>query len=509
MTTALMARGGFLLSAACAGLLLLTACAGLLLLTACAVGPDFKTPAAPDVKTYGATQPLQTSAAEGEHGEVQKFVPGADIPAEWWTVFHSEPLNKLVEQAIKGNPDIAAAQASLREAQENTAAASGYLFPAVTGDWNSVRQQTVGAQAGGSFPGSLYTLHTATLNLSYGLDIWGGTRRAIEQYGALEDFQRFQLEAAYLTLTSNVVTAAITEASLRGQIAMTQQIVGYEEKQLDVLQQQLDLGAIDRSAVLSQRTAVEQVRATLPGLEKQLSQTRHQISVLLGKFPNEPPGATFELSQLALPQEVPLSVPSKLAERRPDVQAAEASLHAASAGIGIAEAARLPQITLSADVGSQANAIDNLFSHGSWIWAFGGDAAQTIFDAGSLAHKQGAAEAEFERTAAEYRKTVLAAFLQVADTLRAIETDAAALKAQAAATSAADENLGLSQIQYDAGSISYLNLLITQQQAQQAKLALVQAEAQRFIDTAALFQALGGGWWNRKEDISKPSGNGD
>jgi NodT family efflux transporter outer membrane factor (OMF) lipoprotein len=476
------------------------------LLAGCAVGPDFERPDAPKTSNYDSDAlPVKTEAADNTNGASQAFANGEDIPAEWWTLYHSEPLNQLIKQALKANPDLKAAQAALREAQEDYAAGSGYLFPTVSGQFDTTRQKTSGAAFGGSFPGFLYTLHTATVSVSYGLDLFGGTRRAIEELEASTDYQRFQLEAAYLSLTSNVVTTAINEASLRGQIAATKQILAEEDKQLEVTQNQLDAGAINKAPVLALKATREQTRATLPVLEKQLSQTRHLLSVLVGQLPSKAPEATFDLTKLNLPETLPVTLPSQLVEQRPDVRAAEANLHAASAAIGVAIANRLPSFTLSADIGSEANNLGKLFTPGTGIWSAGFSVAQTIFDAGTLEHKEGSAEAAYDVAAAQYRKTVLGAFQDVADVLRALQSDAQTLKADVEAEKVAADSLALFKQQFDAGSASYLDVLSAEQTEQKAKLAVVQAEAQRFADTAALFQALGGGWWNRtsnKMDIS-------
>jgi NodT family efflux transporter outer membrane factor (OMF) lipoprotein len=472
------------------------------LLAACEVGPDFKRPDAPATSQFEETPlPDSTSSADNPTGSPQQFQPGADIVAEWWTLYHSEPLNRLIKEALRANPDLQSAEATLREAQENTAAAEGYLFPTVTGDFNTVRQKTSGAAYGGTFPGSVYTVHTAQVSVSYGLDVFGGTRRAIEQVEAQEEYSRFQLEAAYVTLTTNLVNAAVNEASLRGQIKATQQIIAAEEKQLKVAEAQFQYGAASKAVVLLQQATLEQTRATLPALEKRLGQNRHLLSVLTGHLPSDPLPANFTLDTLALPTTLPVSLPSNLVEQRPDIRAAEANLHYASAGIGVAIANRLPQVSLSADLGDAATNLGKLFTPGTGIWSMGLGLSQTLFDAGTLAHKQGAAEAAFDASAAQYRSTVLSAFQDVADTLRALRSDADALNAQTVAERAAAGSLKLSQEQYKDGSITYVVLLNAEQTEQQAVINLVQAEAQRYADTAALFQALGGGWWNRKPDI--------
>jgi NodT family efflux transporter outer membrane factor (OMF) lipoprotein len=480
----------------------LVALCGFIIVSACSVGPDFTPPQPPVAASYdSAPLPDKTAASEGPMGVAQQFVPAKDIPSAWWALFHSQALDALIDQAIKNNPDMAAAEASLRVTQENIAAGQATFFPAVNGGFNSTRQKISGAEYGGGFPSSTYNLYNASVNVSYGIDVFGSLRRQVEELEAQQDYQRFQLEATYLSLTANVVTAAIQEASLRGQIDATHEILNEEDKQNNVLQKQFEFGAINKAGLLAQQATIAQTRATLPPLEKQLSVIRHELSVLVGDLPSVAPNAQFNLATFTLPQELPVGVPSRLVEQRPDVKAAEANLHIASAAIGVAEAARLPQFTINADVASVATNIGKLFIPGSGIWSIGGDLAQTLFDAGRLGHEQKAAEAEYDVAAAQYRKTVLSAFQDVANVLQALQSDADALKANMAAEQSAADSLKLSKDQYSSGAVSYLSLLTAEQTEQQTHIALVQAQAQRFADTAALFQALGGGWWNRTEDL--------
>jgi NodT family efflux transporter outer membrane factor (OMF) lipoprotein len=464
-------------------------------LTACAVGPDFARPAAPDVNAYDST-PTASQTADGQ----QYLHQGQDIPAQWWALFHSDALDQMVTEAIRNNPDLESADASLSVAQDNLAAGNAELFPTVTGDFSSVRQKTSSAGFGGFAPSLIYTLHNASVGVNYGLDLWGGTRRAIEGLQAQADEAKYQREAAYLSLTANVVTAAIQEASLREQITATRAIIGDQVRTLKLLNARFEAGAIARTAVALQQTQVADAQALLPPLEHQLTVQRHVLSVLLGQMPQQEPGATFNLDTLKLPQHVPLSVPSKLVEERPDIRVAEESLHAASAQIGVAIANRLPQVTLSADIGSQATKLDRLFTPGGGIWSFGGDLSQTIFDAGALSDQEDAARDTYKGAAAQYRKTVIAAFQDVADTLHALQSDADALNAKTAAEKAAAESLSLTHAQLNAGAISTFDLLTAEQAEEQARLALVEARAQRYADTAALFAALGGGWWNRDKN---------
>jgi NodT family efflux transporter outer membrane factor (OMF) lipoprotein len=462
------------------------------------VGPDFLRPAVPDAAGYTPEKlASETAAADIHGGEAQRFVHDLDIPGQWWTLFHSPPLNALIEQALEANPTLDAAKAALREAQENVYAEQGALFPTVTGNLSTTREKISGASFG--IPGfsSIFNVHTASLDVSYPVDVFGGTRRQIESLTAQADFERFQLEAAYLSLTANVVTAAVTEASLRAQIDATREIIDIETQVLDVLQRQFELGGQSKAAVLQQAATLAQERATLPPLEKQLAQQRNLLANLAGRFPSQNVGESFEVAALQLPKEVPVSLPSKLVEQRPDVRSSEATLHEASAQIGVATANQLPQLSLSAQYGSSSTG--SLFTPGSGIWSIGANVAQTLFDGGTLLHKKHAAVAAFDQAAAQYRSTVLAAFQDVANALRALQSDADALRAQVAAERAAADSLAISREQFRAGGITYLSLLTAEQTYQQVRLNLVQAQASRYSDTAALFQALGGGWWNRAD----------
>lgn len=470
------------------------------LLTGCAVGPDFRRPDAPNIDAYTATAlPEETAAAPGVGGEAQRFALGQDIPAEWWALFHSEALDQLVRRAMASSPTLRAALAALRQAQENRLAKVGALFPQVDATASVERQKISGAAVGqpnASF--SPFTLFNASVNVSYVFDLFGGTRREIEALQSQIDYQVFQLEAAYLTITANIVTTAVKEASLRAQISSTREIVTIQEKQLDLVEDQLKLGAVSRSEVLAQRAQLAQTRTALPSLEKQLAQTRHQLAVLVGGFPRE--AATmpqFNLDGLQLPQELPVSLPSSLARQRPDIRASEALLHAASAQIGVATANLYPHITLTGSYGSESTKLSNLFGSGTNVWSLGAALMQPIFHGGELTAKRRAAFAAYDQAAAQYQETVLQAFQNVADVLLALDEDANTLKAQADAEAAARDALELSQKQFQLGAVSYLLLLNAERQYQQARISLVQAQTARFADSAALFQALGGGWWNR------------
>jgi NodT family efflux transporter outer membrane factor (OMF) lipoprotein len=481
-------------------------------LAGCAVGPDFSSPAAPTVADeahpYTPTPvPAVTASASAAGGAAQRLSLGEDIPAQWWELFQSPALDALIRSSLEQSPTLAAAQAALRQAQENYAADSGRkLVPSLNGQLGVERERL--PPAGGGLPGhNVFTVYNASVNVSYTIDAFGGIRRELEGLQASVDFQRYQVEAAYLTLTTNVVTTAIQEASLRAQLQSTQEVVDAVQQSLDLLQKQANLGAIARSTVLAQQTLLAQTQSLLPGLRKALAQTRQQLAVFAGRLPGDPGLPEFDLQSLQLPQDLPVVLPSSLVRKRPDIQASEALLHAASAQVGVATANLYPQIALTGSLGSQALTAGKLFSSGTSAWSIGAGLLQPIFNGGALQANKRAAIAAYDQAGAQYRQTVLNAFLNVANTLRALDEDAEALRVQADAESYAQQTLDLVQRQYRLGAVGYLALLDVQRQYLQTHIALAQAQATRYADTAALFQAMGGGWWNRTElaDISTPA----
>jgi len=474
----------------------------LVLVSGCAVGPNFRRPAPPSATGYTPDPlPAETASATGPTGEAQRFAAGRDIPGQWWTLFHSKPLNALIEQSLTANPTLTAAQAALRQARENVYAQQGAYYPQIGAGFSASRNLTpLGAVSPASASGSpYYSLITPQLNVSFVPDIFGANYRAVESLKAQEENQRFMLEATYLTLTSNVVAAAVQEASLRGQIAATEETIQIEANLLGILHKQLDLGQVAGADVAAQEAALAQAQLALPSLQKQLAQQRDLLTALAGRVPSDEVAERFELAMLDLPLDLPVSLPAKLVDQRPDVRASEAAMHAASAEIGVAVAARLPQISLTGQVGSSANEFSRLFTPGNNFWTIAAGVTQPIFQGGTLLHKQRAAEAGFDQAAAQYRNTVLTAMQNVADALHALQSDADALRAAVAAERAAGRSLAITRSQLQLGQIAYLALLNAEQTYQQARLALVQAQANRLADTAALFQALGGGWWNRPD----------
>lgn len=468
-----------------------------LLLSGCAVGPDFRSPDAPAVgdNYTPAALPLQTDAAPGPAGLAQHFAAGQDIPAQWWSLFQSVPLDQLIRDALKRSPNMASAQASLRQAQENLRAQTGsLLLPSVSGQLGITREKASPLNAVGN---GVFNLYNASVNVSYTLDVFGANRRQLEGLKATLDYQQFQVEATYLTLTSNLVTTAIQESSLRAQLQATHEILKAQEQQLDVIEKQFSFGAIPRSTILLQRNTVAQTRATIPPLEKNLALTRNQLAVYAGRLPSEPGLPEFDLASLKLPQDLPVSLPSALVRQRPDIRASESLLHQASAQVGVATANLYPQINLTGSYGPVATEFPKLFTSGAAIWSLAAGLTQPIFNGGALTAKRRAALAAYDVAAANYRGTVLTAFQNVADTLRALDSDASTLKQQAEVEALSRESLDLSTQQFKLGAISYLTLLDVQRTYQQARVGLVQAQAARYADSAALFQALGGGWWNR------------
>jgi NodT family efflux transporter outer membrane factor (OMF) lipoprotein len=493
------------------GMTRIAALTAALCLTACAVGPDFEKPAPPAATNYGSA-PIsgETAKTADPAGGAQRFVAGMDIPADWWTLFHSPKLSKLVDDAIKNNPDVAAAQAALRQSHELYSAQWASFFPTVQGNFSATRaknaQNTIAPLTTAINP--LYNLYTAQLSLSYAPDIFGANIRATESAKAQEESSRFQLEATYLTLASNVVVTAIQEASLRGQVAATERLLALQHQLTEIVRRQHAIGTASSLDLLAQESAEAQTAQLLPQLQKQLGQARDALTALLGRLPSEEPAETFTLDDLALPTDLPVSLPSKLVEKRPDVREAEENFHAATAQVGVAVSAMLPQFDIAAGNGSSAFQAGQLFAPGNGFWSVGGSITQTLFDAGALLHKRRAADAAMGQAAAQYKAAVILACQNVADTLRALKADADALRAAATAEDAAHATFITAQRQLKFGTISEAALMNAEQTYQQAEIALVQARANRYSDTAALYQALGGGWWNRKDEGERDGQSG-
>jgi NodT family efflux transporter outer membrane factor (OMF) lipoprotein len=467
-------------------------------ISGCAVGPNFNPAAVPDANGYVPGRLASPNQGPGARVAGQHFVTGADVSARWWSAFKSPPLNELIRQSVDHNPNLQAAEAAIKVAQFNALAQRGLFFPQVTG--NSTTADYLIANPGQVPPiptagsQSEYTLVTHQLTVSFVPDIWGGNLRAVENLDAVAEQQLFQLEAAYLTLTSNVVTAAIQEASLRGQIAATQRIIAIERHLLDILKRQFNLGQAAQADVLAQDAALAQAEELLPPLEKQLAQQRDLLTALAGQLSPDEILQKFDLAHLKLPTNLPISLPSKLVDQRPDVRAAEANMHAASAQVGVTIAARLPNVTLSANGGSTSYTLAQSFAPGTGFYTLAAGVTAPIFDGFTLYNKQKAAEAALDQAEAQYRATVITAFQNVADALRALQSDTRAVQAAVRAEVAAKASLDIVQKQLNAGQVNQLAVLNAQQTYLTAAVVRVQTEANRLSDTAALFMALGGNW---------------
>ncbi len=484
--------------------------AGAVGLSACAVGPDFHTPPAPDVALTPTALPHATQAADGK---AQVFNQAADISGDWWDLYHSPELNALINAALAHNPTLQAAQGTLLAAEEDFRAGQGALFPSISGSFQGERQKisagelaSFGASQGGSRTIPPFTLYNASLNVSYALDIFGGERRQLEGLAAQAQYERYELEAAYLTLTANIVTAAVNEASLHAQIDDTNRVIADERHELRILNVQLSLGGTARANVLSQQAALAQSEASLPPLEEQLAQLRNQLADYVGTFPGDFHVADFTLASLHLPQNLPVSLPSAIVAQRPDIAAAAAQLHEASANVGVADANMLPKITLTGGLGYESLSTDTLFLPQNMLWSLVAGVTQPLFQAGELAAKRRAAIDDLRVSGAQYQSTVIAAFQNVADALAALQYDATSLAAAQAAMDAAAQSLAVTQDAYRLGAQPFTAVLTAQTTYQNAAIVQVKARAARLADTAALFQALGGGWWNRDDVASRCCG---
>lgn len=483
----------------------LGAFASLLLLTSCMVGPNYTRPALPLPKSYTSKQPSSvTVATRTKFGHAQLLNVTEDIPAQWWSLFHSKPLNELVIASFQHNPSVGVAQAGLHSALENVYAQRGALFPFVGLSFSPTKQQTAllltSVLASNDYN---YALYTGQVFVSYTPDVFGGTRRQLESLIAQAKSQRLQLEATYLTLASNVVNAAIQEAAVRGQIKATKRIIASQTKLLAITRKQHGLGDSALASIALQEAALAASESMLPPLEKQLALQRDLLNALTGRFPDDQCTPEFVLNSLELPTDLPISLPSTLIEHRPDIRAAEEQMHAANALIGVAVSNRLPNVTIGfTNAGTAATTLSTLFRSNTQFWALAGIITQPLFDGGTLLHRQRYAQAIYQQAAAQYRLTVINAFQNVADTLKSIRLDAIALRTAKRAEHAARTSLNISRRQFTLGDTSTLVLLTNEQLYQQAKFNLIQAQANRLSDTVALFQALGGGWWRTQSGCS-------
>ncbi|HEV2453025.1 MAG TPA: efflux transporter outer membrane subunit [Verrucomicrobiae bacterium] len=473
--------------------------AATIIMAGCTVGPTFKKTAAPSQTRYTpAPLPAQTVATTNVMGgDSQRFVEGMDIPGQWWTLFHSKPLDDLIQRALTNSPDLAAAQAALAGAHENLLAQNGAYYPSANASFSATRQRTSHEIAPVPNANQFnFSLFTPEVSVAYSPDVFGLNRRTVELLKAQENGARFALAAAHVTLSANIVVAAVQEASLRAQINASLRIIAINENILQVQRSQYAKGAVTRAALAAQESQLAQSEAALPPLKNQLAQVRDQLAALSGGFPGDGLPETFDLAALQLPRDLPVTLPSQLVAQRPDIRQAEENLHSASALIGVAIAHRIPNITLTANAGTMALTAGEIFSGGAGMWDIGAGITQPIFEGGALLHQERAARDACAQAAAQYRSTVITAFQNVADTLNALQHDAETLQSAATAANAARISLDLTRRQLEVGGAGYLDVLNAEQTYQQANIALIQARANRYSDTAALFQALGGGWWN-------------
>jgi NodT family efflux transporter outer membrane factor (OMF) lipoprotein len=462
-----------------------------LALGACAVGPDYHRPALSPAAGYGDRGPTVP-------GPGPQLAMGAEVDARWWRTFGSPALDALVAEALEKNQTIAAAQASLRAAREAMIAERGALYPSLQASYAPSRQKFAQTLASPLQSGaSLYSLTTSQVSVSYAPDLFGGVRRNVESLVAQQEAQRFELEAARLTVATNVVAAAVQDAYLRAQVDADRQVIEDQQRGLGIVERQFELGQASRADLAAQQSALAQAEAALPPAEKQFEVNRDLLAALVGRTPAEPPAQSFDMAALRLPDALPLSVPARLVAQRPDVRVAEAQLHAASAQIGVAAAARWPNVQIDAAAGSAALSYGVSLAHDATFWSIAGNVTQQIFQGGALRHRQRGAEAAYDQALAQYQAAVAGAFQNTADVLHALESDAAADRAARAAEAAADRSLSVAQRQLELGQIGRLDILATEQAALQARVAALQARAGWYGDVAALFQALGGGWWNR------------
>jgi NodT family efflux transporter outer membrane factor (OMF) lipoprotein len=473
--------------------------AAAVLLAACKQGPDFLSPAPPEETGYTADDDPTLPAADGppsKRGPAQRVAVGARVENDWWNLFHSPVLDKVVKQALVDSPTIAQATATLAQAREQVIAVAGTGLPQIDVQSGISRQQFNAAPSGvnrAPVPVSVYAIGAS---VTYAVDVFGGIKRQVEGQAARADVSDYQLAAAYLSLTGNIAIQAVTIAGLRAQIKTVQSIIADDERNLKLVKAQQVGGTATMVDVTTAQSQLANDRTLLPPLRQQLSVARDALVVFAGRVPADWSPPDFDLKDLTLPKELPLSLPSALVRQRPDILAAEAQLHAAAADIGVATANLYPNLTLNANVLQSALSPGNLFSGSFTAFNTGAELAAPIFHGGTLTAQQRAAIHAFDASWAAYRQTVVQSFGQVADQLHALAHDDEAVKSQRAAVASAAEALKLARLSYAAGNSTLLQLLDPERQLQQAQLGLVRAETQRLLDTAQLMVALGSGWWN-------------
>jgi len=461
-------------------------------LVACAVGPDFVSPSPPQNAAYLKNGlPKEALTADGRS---QSLLSGTISDSRWWEMFKADSLNTIVDEALKQNASLQASEANLRQSQDLLRAGYGIFFPQVSARLGASRNSLAPIQSGLPNSGSIFNLSTASANVSYVLDVFGGERRQVEALRAQVDFQKYSTDAAYLILSANVVNTSIARAAYLEQIKSTEELIALEKDQLKVAQAQVTGGTAAYATVLSIQTLIASNEASIAPLRQRVSQAEHLLAVLEGLDPSHVNLSDITLESLTLPSDIPVSLPSELVRARPDILAAEAQMHVASADVGVATANMYPSISLNAGYGVANNSFASLSGSSQEFWTIGPSINIPIFAGGSLYYAKQAAIDAYQQTQAIYRQTVLAAFSQVADCLTALEHDAQALQGQSDARRYAADALKLQQVSYNAGLVDYLSVLVADVQYHQASIAYLQALAQRYQDTVALYVALGGGW---------------
>ena len=467
-----------------------------MMLTSCMVGPDFIKPKALAVERY--TQDFLPNETMIADGLMQHFELGAKVNADWWRLFNSTQLNILVSKALANNLTLQSAQANLRQSQANLQAGYGVFFPQVDAGFTSVRQQFSPARFGNNSASTIFNLYTFSTTVSYSLDVFGGERRNVESLEAQKDLQRYTEQGTYLTLTGNIINAVIAKAAYQAEVETTEQWLALLQKQIKLTETQVSAGTVSYQAVVSLRSQLALVAATLPALKQKLNQTEHLQANLVGLTPADWQSPTIKLADLTLPLNLPVSLPSELVHQRPDILAAEAQVHSDSAKIGVATAGLFPNISLSGSFGYNNQSLLDLFMSKGNIWSLAANFAQPLFHGGTLWFGRKAAIATHEKSLAIYQQTVVSAFTQVADALSALQHDAEMVAAQQQSLEAADDALRLVTANYQAGLVNTQQVLIIESQRLQAKLAYLSAIAQRYQDTVAFFVALGGGLQTEK-----------
>ncbi|CAM2751657.1 outer membrane efflux protein [Legionella steigerwaltii] len=484
-----------------------------ILLTSCKVGPNFHSPAAPKATLYNKGPLItKTVSASTPAGKSQHLHYNRDISNSWWTLFHSRELNSLIEQGLKNNPTVEMSKANLHKAHANLLFVAGpKLFPTASTQFFGSRERNtllatginITPLPGQKLPFTLknqFDLYNASVNVSYSLDLFGGNLRQVEALRAEIDYERFELEAAYLTLTANIVTTSITIASLQDQLKTTQDLINCQRELLRITTNNYNLGHISRLDLLSNENRLKKTLATLPSIKDSLARKYNALAVLVGSLPSESHHINFTLNSLHLPTELPVSLPSQLVRQRPDLRSAEAMLHKASAEIGVATADLFPKFNILANYGWFSTTLSNLFNPMNSVWSYGGQIAQTLLKGGALRAKRKMAIAEYEYAFAKYKKIMLEAFLDVADVLHALEFDAELLQAQVNVEQNTRARFNLIANQHQLGKINYISVLSAKEAYLNAHLNVIRTAATRYNDTAALFQSLGGGWWNNPQN---------